>query len=214
MLRFRRLENGNASSQTTKAVTLGGYRLRNSLFSFSLLLLGLVSFSAIAFAPDLSQGQEQSIPAAGLKTVSPSDLAPLVPSSQPAEPVPADLPADNQPAAPVAKPAVKKSPGYRTVTMVVTAYCSCPLCCQEWSKFGRTASGKPITANGGHFVAGDRNLKFGTKVSIPGYHAGRPVPVLDRGGDVVGRRLDVFLPSHEEALRWGRKTLPVRIYEP
>jgi len=34
---------------------------------------------------------------------------------------------------------------------------------------------------------------------------------LDRGGAIKGDKLDVFFPTHEEALAWGRKMVPVTV---
>jgi 3D (Asp-Asp-Asp) domain-containing protein len=99
-----------------------------------------------------------------------------------------------------------------TRTMTVTAYCPCAKCCGRYAD-GITASGQPVTANRGRFVAADRSLPFGTLVSVPGYNEGRPVPVLDRGGAIRGNHLDVFFPTHAEALRWGRQTLRCTIGE-
>jgi 3D (Asp-Asp-Asp) domain-containing protein len=93
-------------------------------------------------------------------------------------------------------------------TMTVTAYCPCRKCCGPNAR-GITASGRPVTANGVRFVAADKMLPFGTIVAVPGYGT---VPVLDRGGAIKGRRLDVFFPTHAEALVWGRQTLVVRIW--
>jgi 3D (Asp-Asp-Asp) domain-containing protein len=99
-----------------------------------------------------------------------------------------------------------------TVWMRVTAYCPCRKCCGRFSD-GRTACGHRIHANGSRFVAADtRILPFGTMVSVPGYHGGVPVPVLDRGKGIRGARLDVFFLSHQPAVRWGAKRLPVTIF--
>jgi len=100
----------------------------------------------------------------------------------------------------------------RQIAMTVTAYCPCAKCCGRWAD-GFTASGKPVTANGGKFCAADRSIPFGTMISIPGYNGGKPVPVLDRGGAIKGNRIDVYYDSHSEALRWGRQTLTVTIYK-
>ena len=54
-------------------------------------------------------------------------------------------------------------------------------------------------------------LPFGSRVRIPGYHNGEPVPVLDRGGAIKGYHLDVFFPSHQQALDWGRRWVVVEI---
>lgn len=82
----------------------------------------------------------------------------------------------------------------------VTAYCPGACCCDEFAD-GITASGHVIQP-GDRFVAADKRLAFGQMIVIPGY--GR-VPVLDRGGAIKGNRIDVFYPTHQEALEWGVK---------
>ena len=63
-------------------------------------------------------------------------------------------------------------------------------------------------------VAADTNLlPFGSIVTVPGYHDGRPVPVLDRGGRIKGKRLDVLYPTHEMARGWGSRELQVQVWE-
>jgi 3D (Asp-Asp-Asp) domain-containing protein len=54
---------------------------------------------------------------------------------------------------------------------------------------------------------------MGTMLSIPGYDQGRVVPVLDRGGAIKGRRLDVLYATHEQARQWGVQRLQVTIWE-
>ncbi|CAN5346583.1 hypothetical protein BH09PLA1_BH09PLA1_25480 [soil metagenome] len=104
-------------------------------------------------------------------------------------------------------------PHVRTVMMQVTAYCPCKKCCGPNAQ-GITASGKDISYNDGRFVAADtRNLPFGTKLIIEGYHNTQPVEVIDRGGAIKGDKLDVFFPTHQEALEWGRQTIEVKIVE-
>ena len=98
-------------------------------------------------------------------------------------------------------------------TMVVTAYCPCTRCCGPNAQ-GITASGRPVSANGGRFVAADRDLPFGTMLAIPGYNNGRPVEVLDRGGAIKGNRLDVFFATHHEARQWGVRRLRVERIDP
>jgi 3D (Asp-Asp-Asp) domain-containing protein len=105
------------------------------------------------------------------------------------------------------------TPRVRTILMEVTAYCACTRCCGPRAR-GLTASGKPVTYNGGRFVAADtRLLKFNTKLLIPGYGGGQPVEVIDRGGAIKGNKLDVFFDSHQEARRWGRQWLLVTVVE-
>ena len=97
-----------------------------------------------------------------------------------------------------------------TRVMDVSAYCPCELCCGQFSD-GITASGLSVEANGGFFVAADKSIPFGTMVSVPGYNDGEPVPVLDRGGAITGNKLDVYFPTHESAIEWGRRNVAVTI---
>lgn len=102
-------------------------------------------------------------------------------------------------------------PAARSVRMTVTAYCPCRKCCGP-KACGITASGKPVTANGGRFCAADRSIPFGTLIDIPGYGT---VPVLDRGGAITDGHLDVFMSGpdgHRKALEWGRRNLLVTVY--
>jgi 3D (Asp-Asp-Asp) domain-containing protein len=97
--------------------------------------------------------------------------------------------------------------------MEVTAYCHCSKCCGPNAQ-GLTASGKPVSYNGGKFVAADTTvLGFGTQVVIPGYAGNAKVEVIDRGGAIKGKKLDLYFPTHEAALAWGRQQLDVTVYE-
>jgi len=100
-------------------------------------------------------------------------------------------------------------PGDWPRRMLVTAYCPCTECCGPDAR-GVTASGRPVSANGGKFVAADGDIPFGTRLVIPGYNDGQPVEVLDRGGAIKGDHLDVFFPTHGQAKRWGARRLEVR----
>jgi 3D (Asp-Asp-Asp) domain-containing protein len=115
-----------------------------------------------------------------------------------------------KPAAMIAIPKITKA--HHTVKMIVTAYCPCPKCCGP-DAMGLTASGKDVTYNNGHFVAADKSFAFGTNLIIPGYNDGKPVEVIDRGGAIKGNKLDVFFPTHEEALQWGRRTIEVTVID-
>jgi 3D (Asp-Asp-Asp) domain-containing protein len=99
-----------------------------------------------------------------------------------------------------------------TTPFEITAYEPSPVSCGRWAD-GFTASGLPVTHNGGRFVAADRRvLPFGSLVRIPGYANGAAVPVIDVGGAIRGNRIDVFFPTLAEARRWGRrKNVPVQV---
>ena len=87
----------------------------------------------------------------------------------------------------------------------VTAYCSCPVCCGRWSD-GITASGRQAVP--GRTAAADTSIwGIGTCLDIPG--VGRR-EVEDTGSAMVGRRLDIYFESHEEALLFGVRFLPLR----
>ena len=101
----------------------------------------------------------------------------------------------------------------RVIWMEVTAYCACKKCCGPRAQ-GVTASGRPVSHNGGRFVAADtRLLKFNTKLIVPGYADGAAVPVIDRGGAIKGTKLDVYFASHQEARQWGRRWVPVTVLD-
>lgn len=101
----------------------------------------------------------------------------------------------------------------RVMTMLVTAYSPDAQSCGD-SADGITSSIHNVYTNAMRLVAADTSiLPLGTMISIPGYDEGRIVPVLDRGGAIKGRRLDVLYPTHERALQWGVQRLGVTIWE-
>ncbi|GEM_PF-1463142 len=109
----------------------------------------------------------------------------------------------------VEQSSVNIKPASRTVKMRVTAYCTCPKCCGQYSD-GYTANGHRVR-QGDRFVAADPKYHFGTEMVVPGYNNGQTVEVLDRGGVIKGDRLDVFFNCHQEALEWGVQYLDVEI---
>ncbi len=61
----------------------------------------------------------------------------------------------------------------------------------------------------GTIAADTRYYPFGTRMYVPGWGWGR---VEDRGGAIKGpTRIDLYFDSHQAALQWGRRKLPVRI---
>lgn len=87
---------------------------------------------------------------------------------------------------------------------VITAYCTCRICCGVYSGGNRTASGTVPTTN--RTIAVDTNvIPFGTRVVING----QVYVAEDRGGAIKGKRIDMFFYTHKEALRWGRRTMEV-----
>jgi 3D (Asp-Asp-Asp) domain-containing protein len=99
-------------------------------------------------------------------------------------------------AAPAAERAPVARPG-STLTVVSTAY-SLP---------GRTATGLPV---GIGVVAVDPSvIPLGTRMTIPGYGEG---VAADTGSSVQGAKIDVWVPSHEQALAWGIRTVTITIH--
>lgn len=127
-----------------------------------------------------------------------------------AEPAAEPASAQTGPALPLEPQSAARQIAGRVVFFEVTAYCACTRCCGP-NAVGLTASGKHVSYNDGRFVAADTSvLPFGTKLVVPGY-AETPVEVIDRGGAIKGNRLDVFYPSHDEALQWGRRWVAVTV---
>jgi 3D (Asp-Asp-Asp) domain-containing protein len=93
--------------------------------------------------------------------------------------------------------------------MCVTAYCPCERCCGDWAD-GVTASGAPAI---GCLVAAPPSFPFQTPLIIPGYNDEKVVKVLDRGGAIVGERLDTLFPTHTAALCWGKQYLYVQFLD-
>ena len=94
-----------------------------------------------------------------------------------------------------------------TLTMTATAYTAY---CEGCS--GITKNGTDIRANP-HLkvIAVDPTvIPLGTRVWVEGY--GEAI-AADIGGAIKGYIIDVFIPSHEEALEWGRKTVKVHILD-
>lgn len=101
----------------------------------------------------------------------------------------------------------------RTIRMTVTAYSPDARSCGD-SADGITATLHPVTANGHALVAADpRVLRYGSMITVPGYDENRIVPVLDCGGAIKGRRLDVLYRTHAEARVWGVQKLDVIVWE-
>jgi 3D (Asp-Asp-Asp) domain-containing protein len=116
-----------------------------------------------------------------------------------------------------------RRPEGRALVIETTGYCACGQCC-GWKRnwYGRPVyaygplKGKPkkvgVCADGtrarrGTLAADTRYFPFGTRFYIPGYGY---ATVHDRGGAIQGpRRLDLFFPSHREAMEWGRRRIRV-----
>ena len=86
----------------------------------------------------------------------------------------------------------------------LTAYCSCSKCCGKSD--GVTASGHKLSsADHLKVCAAPNTFNFGTMINVSGGWTGT-VKVVDRGGAIKGKRLDIYCKTHNDALNFGKKT--------
>lgn len=115
-----------------------------------------------------------------------------------------------------------------TETIVVTGYCDCGSCCgweRSWLRLGTPVysygpmKGKPkqvgITSTGtetrhGTAAVDKTRYPYGTVFYVPGYGYARGE---DAGGAIKGAHIDLWFPSHKAALKWGRRTLKVKVWK-
>ncbi|EIT85764.1 peptidoglycan binding domain-containing protein [Fictibacillus macauensis ZFHKF-1] len=105
------------------------------------------------------------------------------------------------------KPATKnESPSGKTMTVEATAYsANCSGCS------GVTADGTNLRSGNPKVIAVDpRVIPMGTKVYVEGYGYAR---AADTGGAIKGNRIDVFIPSEQQASDWGRKNVKITILD-
>lgn len=111
--------------------------------------------------------------------------------------VTSNAPSETKPAATAAK----------ELTMTSTAYtASCAGCS------GITATGINLKANPNQKVISvDPNvIPLGSKVWVEGY--GEAI-AGDTGGAIKGNKIDIFIPSKQAAINWGRKEVKVKILD-
>lgn len=99
---------------------------------------------------------------------------------------------------------VQKDRAYKVVMCNISAYTA------HSDETGRgdglTASG--VYARAGRTIAMD-DVPFGTRVEIEGHI----YIVEDRFGGGYTNRIDIYMDTKEQAFRWGRRYLEVKIYE-
>jgi len=71
-----------------------------------------------------------------------------------------------------------------------------------------TATG--LAPGPGTVAVDPRVIPMGSRLYIDGYGMGR---AMDTGGSIRGNRVDVFFPTRQEAVQWGRRTVNVFILE-
>jgi 3D (Asp-Asp-Asp) domain-containing protein len=94
-----------------------------------------------------------------------------------------------------------------TFTMVATAYDPGPGSCGA-SADGLTATGAVATR--GVCAVDPRVIPLGTRLWIEGYGYAL---ACDTGGAIKGNRIDVCFDTRHEALKWGRRSVEVRVVE-
>jgi 3D (Asp-Asp-Asp) domain-containing protein len=99
----------------------------------------------------------------------------------------------------VSNPGAAKVTGINKGSFTATAYCL----------KGRTAMGSGVRR--GIVAADPRVLRLGSRINVSaGAYSGTYL-VSDTGGSVRGRKLDIWVPSCSEAMRFGRRTVGVSV---
>jgi 3D (Asp-Asp-Asp) domain-containing protein len=105
-------------------------------------------------------------------------------------------------------------PAFRTPESSITSVASSagpaqPYTATAYSLRGRTASGRGVSRG---LIAADRKvLPLGTRVRLDaGPYSGEYL-VADTGGLVRGRKIDIWVPSTSEAMRFGRRTVKLTV---
>ncbi len=108
--------------------------------------------------------------------------------------------------APAAEPAAQEE-SVKEITVEATAYTAD---CEGCS--GTTATGVNLKENPDEkVIAVDPNvIPLGSKVYVEGYGY---ATAADTGGAIKGNRIDVFIPSQDQATDWGRRSVNVKILE-
>lgn len=98
-------------------------------------------------------------------------------------------------------------PEGRQIKVEVSHYCSCSKCSEGYG--GQTASGSGVYVGA---IAAPAEFPLGTKMLING----NMYTVEDRGGYIVKTgdtyRIDIYVPSHSEAMRKGRYRTTALVY--
>lgn len=203
---------------TPPRASRGGARLVLEIGLFVAALL-VAAESAVWFKQNGAKA-----PTLAVVTTTQIEPAPVVTDAPAVMPSPAPAPVAAVVEAPEAEELVLHPEGTRffdgrplraakTIMMTVTAYSPDWRSCGD-SADGITASQKSVYTNGGKMVAADtRVLPMNSMITVPGYSSDEVVPVLDRGGAIKGKRLDVLFPTHEAARKWGVRRIPVTVWE-
>ena len=159
----------------------------------ALITIILVLPQGQAMAPDLNDRQRGLIPVAVIKYPSITDiLSPLRTALVPVVSINSQV-SRGEPAQRVERRMMR-----------VTAY----------TRRDKGMNGKGITANGektleGRTIAADSSIPFGTQIYIP--TLGKTFTVTDRGSSITADKLDMYMESRKDAMKFGARELEVRI---
>ena len=96
-----------------------------------------------------------------------------------------------------------------SITTVASASPTHHFTATAYSLRGRTASGRGVTRG---LIAADRKvLPLGTRVRLDAGHYSGEYLVADTGGLVRGRKIDIWVPSTGEAMRFGRRLVKLTV---
>ncbi|MDQ7822462.1 MAG: 3D domain-containing protein [Candidatus Eremiobacteraeota bacterium] len=56
-----------------------------------------------------------------------------------------------------------------------------------------------------------RIIPYGSKIYIPGFGWGT---ALDTGGAIVGRSIDIWMPTYSQCMQWGVRNVTVKVVKP
>jgi 3D (Asp-Asp-Asp) domain-containing protein len=178
---------------------LGGSAAAVALLSASLLFLAQPSVAEpLAESP---QAIQRKVAAAAIETKTPgADAATQTAAAdEDTDKANAASPDSTEAAIDNSEPEAENAASSPTVAFTATAY----------SLRGRTASGQGVTRG---LIAADRRLlPIGTRVRLEaGSYSGEYL-VADTGGAVRGRKIDIWVPSTAEAMRFGRRPIKLTV---
>lgn len=133
------------------------------------------------------------------KIVAPAQTTQTAPTQKPNVSQPVEQPKEEVQVSSAEEETVKE------MTVTATAYTAYCTGCS-----GTTAIGIDLRTNPNQRVIAvdPRVIPLGTKVWVEGY--GEAI-AGDTGGAIKGNKIDVFIPSQENALAWGVKTVKIKI---
>ena len=141
--------------------------------------------------------------------------APPPPCNPPPGITVAGAPQPTTPAPGAPPPATSPAPAPEVKTVKFTHYCNCKVCCGKSpgdAAYGITADGSTAAAG---TLAAPKAYAFGTTVTWTDPKGNAHDGVIhDRGGAIKGNRIDIWVPTHAEALRLGTYTVDATFTTP